>query len=212
MPEVPGSGSVGAASRGAAVMAGARVFWVDADDDRERASDGVSRYAAYVRQAAQGFAEDAEVFDDPAGAWAVRAWNIACPPVMVPGFVARHPRVLSARAERDEWAGDLRVTVDLVSALPEPVARAAGYQWASWRHEEWGERYEEPELRQAGRDRSLLPTMTASLLIRPAAVFPAVAGAVPDWREAARAVRAVCRVLNAELGPVVAALDGGGSR
>jgi hypothetical protein len=194
------------------VTATARMFWVDAADDRERASDGVSRYAAYVRQAARGFTEDAEVFDDPAAAWAVRAWNTACPPVMCPGFVAWHPRVLSARAERDEWAGDLRVTVDLVSALPESVARVAGYEWSCWRYEEWGERYEEPELRQAGRDKSLLPTMTASVLIAPASVFPTVAGPVPDWREAARAVGAVCRVLNAALGPIVAALDGGGVR
>jgi hypothetical protein len=193
------------------MTAGVRVFWVDASD-RERASDGVSRYAAYVRQAASGFAEDAKLFDDLAVAWAVRAWNLAVPPVMSPGFVVWHPRVLSARAVRDEWAGDLRVVVDLVSALPESVVRAVGYQWSGWRCEEWSGRYEEPELRQAGRDRCLLATVTASVLISSDAVFPTGVGSVPGWREVADAVQAICRVLNADLGPVVAALDGGGSR
>lgn len=187
----------------------AGVFRVDTAYDRANASDGVSRFAAYLRKAADGFAADVELFDDPVAVVAARAWNTARPPVMCPGYVADHPRVLSARADRDEFDADLMFTVQLVSALPEAVARAAGWSWRSWRFEEWPGRFEAPELRRAGRDRALLPTMTAQVLIPARAVLSTPGGRVPDWRELARAVGRMCAVLNTELGPVVAALDGG---
>ena len=192
------------------MTAAMRVFWVDTDHDQANASDGVSRYGAYVRQAGRGFFEDAEDHEDPAAALAARAWNTACPPVMVPGFVAWHPRVLSARAERDDWNGDLLLTVDLVSTLPGAVALAAGWSWRSWQYCEWFERFEVPPLREAGRDKALVPTVTASVLIPPTCVVPQMSPGSPDWRSlAVEAVRGICRVLNTELGPIVAALDEG---
>lgn len=198
-----------------AVSAGARVFWPDLNYDRANALDGVSRFAAYLRRAAGGFAEDAKMFDDPAAAGAAvaaRAWNTACPPVMCPGYVARHPRVLSARADRDDFDGDLMLTVELVSALPEVVSRVAGWSWRSWQFEEWPGRFEVPALRRAGRDRALVPTLTAQVLITPGSVLSMHGNQVPDWRELAAVVRRICAVLNTQLGPVVAALDGGESR
>lgn len=187
-----------------------RVFWLDTDYDRANSSNGVSRYAAYVAHAASGFTEDVDWYDRPAAAVAARAFNTACPPVMAPGFVAWHPRVLAARACRDDWAGDLLVTVDLVSDLPGPVAQAAGWSWKSWQYSEWSERFDGPELRQPGH-KALLPTVSALVLIAPASVLSMPTAGVPGWRVLARAVERICQVLNGELGPIVAALDGGGS-
>lgn len=187
------------------------VFWMDTDYDQANASDGVSRFAAYVRQAAHRFAGEFDCYEDATAAVAAWSWNTACPPVMSPGFVAWHPRVLSARAERDDRNGDLLLTVAVISALPQQVARAAGWPWQSWRYDGWSERFSSPELRVAGRDKALLPTVTASVLI-PAVSLPTPAHGVPDWREAAEMVRGICSVLNGELGPIVAALDGAGDR
>ena len=75
-------------------------FWIDYDYDRENASDGVSRYGAYVRQSStlaeswDGTWDDAQVRQ---ARFAEAAWATATTPVMSPGFVRRHPRVI----ERD---------------------------------------------------------------------------------------------------------------
>src|SRR5258707_9312525 len=49
---------------------------------------------------------------------AVFAWRGATPPVMSPGYVRRHPRILSARLERADWDSSLTAHVDLV--IPQP--------------------------------------------------------------------------------------------
>jgi hypothetical protein len=97
-------------------------FWVDRDHDREHASDGVSRYGAYLRDAAFEPWTD----NDQAVEWAVFAWRRATGPVMSPGYVRYHPRVLAARLERSGWDGSLVVGVDLVSAWPERLKAALG--------------------------------------------------------------------------------------
>ncbi len=88
-------------------------FSIDRDYDRENASEGKSRYTAYVRQA---------IFDpwtdDQAVELAVFAWRQATTPVMSPGYVRRHPRISAARLERSEWDGSLLACVDLV--MPQP--------------------------------------------------------------------------------------------
>ena len=97
-------------------------FWVDRDHDREHASNGVSRYGAYLRDA---------VFEpwtdhDQTVEWAVFAWRRATGPVMSPGYVRYHPRVLAARLERSGWDGSLVAGVDLVSTWPEELTAALG--------------------------------------------------------------------------------------
>ena len=97
-------------------------FWVDRDYDREHASDGISRYGAYLRDAAFEPWTD----DDQAVEWAVFAWRRATGPVMSPGYVRYHPRVLAARLERSGWDGSLAAGVSLVSSWPEQLKARAG--------------------------------------------------------------------------------------
>jgi hypothetical protein len=110
-------------------------FWVDRDYDREHASDSISRYGAYLRDAAFEPWTD----HDRAVEWAVFAWQSATGPVMSPGYVRYHPRVLAARLERSGWDGSLIARVDLVSCWPEKLKGALargvrlGGQEAYWR-------------------------------------------------------------------------------
>ena len=99
----------------------ATAFWVDRDYDREHASDGISRYGAYLRDATFEPWTDS----DQAVEWAVFAWRRATGPVMSPGYVRYHPRVLAARLERSGWDGRLVAGVDLVSSWPEHLRTAA---------------------------------------------------------------------------------------
>ena len=95
----------------------AAAFWVDRDYDRSHASDGISRYGAYLRDAAFEPWTD----QDRAVEWAVFAWERATGPVMSPAYVRYHPRVLGARLERSGWDGSLVAGVTLVSAWPEQL-------------------------------------------------------------------------------------------
>jgi len=94
-------------------------FWVDRDYDREYASDGTSRYGAYLRDATFEPWTD----NDQAVEWAVFAWQRATSPVMSPGYVRYHPRVLSAHLERSGWDGSLVAGVDLVSPWPDQLTK-----------------------------------------------------------------------------------------
>src|SRR5262249_62086415 len=104
----------------------AAAFWVDRDYDRSHASDGISRYGAYLRDAAFEPWTD----HDQAVEWAAFAWERATGPVMSPGYVRYYPRVLGARLERRGWGGRLAAAVAFGSARPwrgrQAVARAGG--------------------------------------------------------------------------------------
>jgi hypothetical protein len=101
-------------------------FWVDADYDRGHASDGTSRYAAYVRRGSwESYTDDYQ-----AAELAVFAWERATPPVMAPGYVRRHPRVRAATLERSYWDGSLIARVDLITSQHQGLRRLLG--WADW--------------------------------------------------------------------------------
>src|SRR5262249_27987381 len=90
-------------------------FWIDGDYDREYASDGISRYGAYLRDATfEPWTDDGQAVE-----WAVFAWRRATGPGMSPGYVRYHVRVLAARLERSGWDGSLVAGVTLISSWPE---------------------------------------------------------------------------------------------
>ena len=104
-------------------------FWVDRDYDRAHASDGISRYGAYLRDATFEPWTD----HDQAVEWAVFAWRRATGPVMSPGYVRYHPRVLAARLERSGWDGSLVAGVSLVSSWPEQLKTPLASGAEAWR-------------------------------------------------------------------------------
>jgi hypothetical protein len=188
-------------------------FWVDRDHDREYASDGISRYGAYLRDAAFEPWTD----NDQAVEWAVFAWRRATGPVMSPGYVRYHPRVLAARLECSGWDGSLVAGVDLVSAWPERLkaALASGLSlggrnvhWQDWPTEYRGgdiiSYYEPGEADVAARPYLLATsglrfTVPSAELPEPPANPAALLGA------GQQAVAVVVAGLNRVVGPVLGA-------
>jgi hypothetical protein len=200
------SGGVGAGAAG-------RVCWVDADWDRSQASDGVSRYGAYLRSHTQLFnpwhGEDAPdgITQDP-GEFAIAAFRVATGPIMSPGYVAWHPRVLDHQVGHGDnpEPGRLVVKVTLATALPLWL----GSPWRSWT-EYLGRDWREPDDdRLAALARLVLrwPLPAAGL---PHPSTPARPG-VPNLGDAKASVRALVAAINATAGPVLAKLEGGADR
>jgi hypothetical protein len=181
--------------------------------DRAYASDRRSRYGAYLRDRAWWWADDHPRLDGDAVKvlCAGRCWEIANGPIMAPGLVVTHPRVLSALAAPDEYDGrHLVVTVRLVAGLPAELRGLLGGRWRGWQYEQtgFGEPYwGEPHDRDGRPVRAALPTLVLSWPV-PAADLPPMAGGVPDVEEAIGAVSAVAGALNRESRPVLAALAG----
>lgn len=166
-------------------------FRVDDDYDRDYASDGISRYGAYLRAQAHEFADC-----DDAGDFAALAWKIATGPIMAPGYVRRGwPRVQGVSFGYHEDGLLTRVEID--APLPVELAKLSGYR--SWEVEDGA--YWEPT-----RFPALLATVT-SLHVIPRELIPAVADPTrPDTRVAKDVVRSLVFRLNEHLQPIMAAI------
>jgi hypothetical protein len=198
-------------------MTAVTAFWIDRDYDREHASDGVSRYGAYVRDA---------VFepwtDDQTVELAEFAWRRATGPVMSPGYIRRHPRICTALLERSDWDGSLLAMVDLVIGQREPLRYLpAGDDLATWR--DWPaefsfstgyDQWHDPGGEELARgpyllcQASLRFTVPATGLARPPAQ-PSTALLVAQCRDT---ITALVRTLNAIVSPVIARIDDGSGR
>ncbi len=187
-------------------------FWVDCDYDRAHASDGISRYGAYLRDAAFEPWTD----NDQAVEWAAFVWRRATGPVMSPGYVRYHPRVLAGQRERSSWDGSLAAAVTLFSSWPEelkrPLARGLklGDREASW--QDWPIEclggtvsYHEPSEADVAARPYLLATVNLQFTVPSAALPepPATSAALLSAGQQALAV--VVAELNRIVGPVLAA-------
>ena len=187
-------------------------FWVDRDHDREQASDGVSRYGAYLRDA--GFEPWSD--HDQAVEWAVFAWLRATGPVMSPGYVRYHPQVLAAQLERSSWDGSLAAAVTLISSRPgelkTPQARGlklGGRQayWQDWPIECLGDTasYHEPSEADIADRPYLLATVSLQFTVPSAALPEPPATSAALLSAGQQAVAVVVAELNRTVGPVLAA-------
>jgi hypothetical protein len=180
------------------------VCWIDHDHDRTSASDGVSRYGAYLRDHADLFDpwRDAPqgVTGDPVE-FAVAAFKVATGPIMSPGYVRWHGRVQGYDAGRSEHDSGLLLTVTL--AVPAPVRLP--WSWRGWERD-FHDRYREPDDRRpVGLARLELrwPVGTGQL---PTPSRPRRLG-MPNLRDATRAVAVLVEQVNATVGPVLAELE-----
>lgn len=109
-------------------------FWVDDEYDQNYASDGVSRFGAYIRQKTNVFASSWDgTWDDSVSEWAADVWRIATPPVMAPGYVRQHRRVLHSTVERSHWDGSLTAAVELVTPWPNALESSTSQCARHWR-------------------------------------------------------------------------------
>ena len=195
-------------------------FWIDYGYDADHASDGASRYGAYVRMAADTvFAECWDgTWDSPAhraARFAAAAWQTATGPVMAPGYIRMHPRVLSARTEVNGWDGSLTGAVTLAAPWPAPLARSGdwrgGQRWQDWplQHTLGGPAF----YREPGEDEL---TRGRYLLAKARLLFPLAAGALPAAPDGPRdaleakartAAEALVSAMNTAVAPVLDALE-----
>jgi hypothetical protein len=186
----------------------APLSWIDHEYDRAYASDGVSRYGAYLRQRADWFDDE----HTPAS-FAATAWRVATGPVMSPGLVRMRPDLHGIDVGfGEDGEGILRATVHVpvpFHTLP-TLAGRIGYQVADWQSERsWdpdGPRYEEP---RPARDRGALLITAALYLPLDVAHLPGVNvdDCAPVNRPLAlRAVAELVHQVNAQAGPLVDAL------
>jgi hypothetical protein len=180
----------------------------------------VSRYSAYVRNSVTEFSECWDgTWDDPQCLrvdFAATAWRVATGPVMAPGYVRFHSRVLDARLDRNNWDGSLTATVTLAAPWPQPLASSndwqGGMRWKDW-----------PVLRNLGADDATYNDPTDEELTRSAYLmadarlaFPVPDSGLPtppsdpaDGLEATArtAVSQMVDALNRIVTPMVQALD-----
>jgi hypothetical protein len=187
------------------------VCWPDEDWDRSCASDGISRFGAYLRSHAGLFEPWREasgaITQDP-GEFAVAAFGVACGPIMSPGYVGWHPRVLGHQVGYGDDPDPRRLvlTVTLAAFLPMHLG-SPWWSWTTYMGRDWAE---PDEGRHAALPSLRLrwPLPTSSL---PPPGHPTRAE-VPDLGDAKASVRALVAEFNRTAGPVLARLEGGGSR
>ncbi|MCO6011723.1 hypothetical protein NE236_42935 [Actinoallomurus purpureus] len=187
-------------------------FQIGRDYDQAHASDGESRFGAYVRDAAasNSYAWDLQDAADQRHEFAHLAWMAATPPVMAPGYVRYHHLIKGAHVYRSQWDGSLLASVTLATPPPAALARLRG--WQGWPRELSGSEYVpvEPYEEQIGRAASGGYLLTTTEMAFPlAASLPDIPDApdAPDLAHtAAVAVGALVGALNDVVSPVLDAL------
>jgi hypothetical protein len=180
-------------------------FRIDDRADRDLASDGVSRYGAYLRQHRQLFHHDsgeAPPTRDPV-LYALAAWTIACPPIMAPGYVSSHPRIQDVTVH---WDDEHRAALAVHIAVPAPAVTATlRSPWRDWTCEHWPDRWFDPY----DNDRvTVLTTLTVRVPVDPHQMpAPRYRSGVPDTDTAKDTVATLRAALNADLTDLLAALD-----
>lgn len=185
-------------------------FWLDLDYDREYASNGRSRYARYLDDAAGPFAEIWA--DDPTVEFAAVAWRVANGPIMSPGLVRHHPRVISAEALRSDWNGQMVGSVRLVAPPPRQLADvrpADGGWYRDLSLDSWAGRYEGVGGREL--EQSAYLTTEVQVLWQFFRVLPPIAVVPPAGEErfrlAVACVEAIVGEFNRQVGPLIEAVE-----
>lgn len=134
-------------------------YRIDHQYDIDNASDGVSRYGAYIRQRRYMFTDALE--DQSRTEFAAVAWQIARGPIMSPPYVRAHPQILDETICRSETG--LVARVNLATGPPAelcfPTWRRAR-EWAGWPATAHGGHFYVPEADEV-RQPYLLTTTTA---------------------------------------------------
>lgn len=179
-------------------------FRLDTAYDRDRADPGTpSRYGNYLRFEAATFASMRGDYDDPTVPFTALAWRVATGPVMAPPLVQYPRRVNGVRLERNDWDGTALLRVDLITGRPPALEYAStsdGRRYRSWPTGFSGNF--EPI---GDREASVYPFLLTSaevLLPVPTGTLPRVRG--DDlYKSAIAGVRALVRLLNREIGPLL---------
>jgi len=189
------------------------MFAFDDAADRDRASDGVSRYGVYLRRYPRLFAswdDGAAVTCDPCE-FAAAAWQVATSPTMAPPYLGwTAERVQSVSFIPSEHAPALIARVHI--AVPRPAALDGVRGFVDWdRGDRWNRGYHAPGDAALSRCPAML-TSTLVLFHIPAGELhvPADAPAALTVHDAKASVKRLAERLAARLAPVLTVLDAAG--
>jgi hypothetical protein len=180
-------------------------FTVDETADTELASDGMSRYSAYLRQKTHMFLVDGQGCPptEDTVEFACIAWTIARPPIMVPGYVSDHPRIQDATVR---WDDDGRAALATHIAIPAPMAAdRLSSRWRGWTRLPHSQGWVCPDDNQ---HITVLNTLTV-LVPLDTGILPAprYERGVASSDVAKRSIAALCETLNKELADLLTAID-----
>jgi hypothetical protein len=183
--------------------------------DRDNASDGTSRFNAYLQQRPDefrdGWSDEPAPIKDPVE-FAIHAWRVATAPVMVPGYVWVRPDLHAVTLHRDEDDGTLYadIHVPLRHSHIGGNTKRFPYSWQDWETEP---DYSGAEYLRLLEPRSIKkPSVLATATVRvPGREWPhLVAPTAYEGRalldEARQAVFTVAQHINDDAGPIVARL------
>ncbi len=193
-------------------MGNIKLVYVDHKYDRDNATNGESRFTAYVNKLRREFA-DWEDMDRPTSPekFAAAAWRVATGPIMSPGYARIRPDLHKVTAHPDTEEGGLYV--ELQVPLQHHLLRTGQMdsRWADWStdrfHEDLYASYYEPR----GNKDSVLTTATVRIsgknwpLPEPVSANSALDLLVDRAKDA---VDLIVSRINQEGGPVIANLLG----
>lgn len=173
------------------------IVTVDDAYDRDYASDGISRFGAYVRQRAHLLVDDWEPLSPVT--FAVTVWTIASGPMMSPGYVRTRSSIRGVNCRHGDEPGLLIAEVAVALPWPSDLRQSDDLRgWSSTRTPDGYEDERHPALLVDGRIR--IP-ISEEELPRPSRF------AGLDVGVAKRAVAVVCERVNQQAGPVLARLQ-----
>lgn len=185
------------------------LFTFDESYDREMASDGRSRYGAYLRQHTRSFTwDDGQVTTD-AATFVRHAWEIAQSPIMSPAFLGwDEPRLQSVDCTFGDDDGGLVAVAKLAVPRPQALEGLSGFQ--DWdRGGSFGDGgYYTPEDRSLGRRPALLTSTLLRIAVPPGVLYePVDAPEQLTVRDAKQALRFLADFLEGQLRPILDALN-----
>ncbi|MFJ8624250.1 hypothetical protein ACIRD3_15575 [Kitasatospora sp. NPDC093550] len=183
---------------------------VDDTADREDASDGHSRYGAYLAQHADDFRDDGQPLRPVE--FAIAAWRVATSPVMAPGYVTVRPDVDRVEVYVDHDGGAqfcAKVGLRHSQLAHRPAGRSLDWERAPWSrsNESWPvlvspERTDRPAVLVTA---TVLLPIPDRILITPTTTRPGHT----LTHQAKTVVGALAEYANRHLAPLVADLLGG---
>ncbi|QKG27297.1 hypothetical protein [Actinomadura verrucosospora] len=175
--------------------------------DRERASDGTSRYGVYLRQNIDRFTDWGELVTADPGMFALAAWQVATSPVMAPAYLDwTAERVQSVTLSLSEHDASLIARVQV--AVPRPAALVDVREFADWdRGDRLNRGYHEPEDDALTRRPAMLTSTTLLFAIASRELYAPQNAPELTVRDAKKAVKRLAEVLDERLALVVWALD-----
>lgn len=186
-------------------MTADRIFVLQDVYDLAQASDGRSRYGAYLAQNTRRFRDEDGRPTNHAVEFAAAAFVVASAPIMSPPYVSTHPRVVLAAPRWDE---DRRcgLLIDLATPLPRGVADYLPIRVSGWEHDPGTGRHFPPE----DNDTLAAYSRVTVQIPLPVELLPApayTAMGIAEVETAKRAVRTLSTYANSMLTHLIVALD-----